>query len=165
MTFEPEALARAHIRPFGIISEELLAKELRKFPFVIVPVSTLDGREIYKGVAALSLPGRILFAAATSHTPILVVGSEKTCGARFVKHFGIGLVAPYDSSAVAAAIDRLCEGDVQRAMRRQSAKVARTLSDQGVVNWLAESIEKGVPADGRFEDAFSGYNADLRVLQ
>jgi hypothetical protein len=165
MTFTPEALDRAHIRPLGIIPEDVLAKELRKYPFVMVPVSTLDGRETNKGIASLSLPGRILFAAATSHTPILVVGSEETCGARFVKHFGIGLVAPYESSAVAAAIDRLCEGDAQRAMIRQSARIAGMLSDQGVVSWLSESIEKGTPADNRFEDAFSGYNADLGVLQ
>jgi hypothetical protein len=162
--FAAEALARAQIRPLGIIPEGLLATELRKYPFVLVPVGVLDDRETNKGVASLSLPGRILFAAATSHTPILVVGSEETCGARFVKHFGIGMVVPYEASAVSAAIDQLCDPDVQRTMRDRAAKIAPTLSDQGVVNWLAESIEKGAPADNRFENAFSGYNADLRDL-
>ena len=62
------------------------------------PAALLDGRETDQGVASLSLPGRILFAAATSNTPILVVGSENTCAARFVRHFGIGETVPYNSA-------------------------------------------------------------------
>jgi hypothetical protein len=157
LKFPAEDLARAGIVPFGIIPEDRLAVELRKYPFVIVPVGALDKHETNKGVASLSLPGRILFTAATSHTPVLVVGSARTCGARFVEHFGIGVVAPYEVASVRAAMDRLIEPEVQRVARSSAATLAPMFSDRGVVDWLAASIEIGAPADDRFENAFSGY--------
>jgi hypothetical protein len=164
LRFLPEDLVRAGIVPFGIVPEERLVMELRKYPFVIVPVGALDEKETNKGVAYLSLPGRILFAAATSHTPVLVVGSEKTCGARFVKHFGIGAVAPYEVAAVSTAMDRLTDPQVQFAARSNAAALAPMFSDKGVVDWLSTSIEMGSPADLRFENAFSGYDTVAREL-
>jgi hypothetical protein len=157
--FPEEALTRAGIKAFGIIPEEKLAAELRNYPFVIVPVGALDDRETNRGVASLSLPGRILFAAATSHTPVLVVGSEHTCGARFVKQFGIGTVVPYDASAVGAAMHRLGDPQVQMEMRRNAAAIAPALTDFGVGEWLATSMDQGFPADDRFERIFCGYNS------
>jgi len=158
LKFPAEDLARAHIKAHGIIPEERLAMELRKYPFVVVPVGALDEKEKNKGVASLSLPGRILFTAATSHTPLLVVGSEETCGARFVSRFGLGIVAPYDVSAVITAIDRLSDEQVQMAARANAAAIAPMLSDSGVVEWFVNSIQQGRPADNRFEDVFSRYN-------
>ena len=155
--FPARTLARAGITPFGVVSEKRLASELRRYSFVIVPAGALDGAEMNTGVARLSLPGRILFAAATSHTPILVVGSEETCGARFVKHFGIGVTVPYDGAKLARAMDHLSDSHVQREMRAKAAALAPSLSDRGVVEWLAASIAQGRPADERFENLFAGY--------
>ena len=104
LRFPLDDLSRARIRPFGVVPEERLALELSKYPLVIVPAGALDGQESNPAVAALSLPGRIIFAAATSHVPILVVGSEQTCAARFVRHFGVGSVSPYEAEALSAAI-------------------------------------------------------------
>lgn len=156
--FPPEDLKRAGIQPFGVIPEKRLAQELRRYPFIVVPAGSLDDEETNEGVASLSLPGRILFAAATSHTPLLVVGSSRTCGARFVKHFGIGDVVPYDAPSLGAAMDRLSALDTQRAMRQNAAAIARRFSDRGVAEWLEASILQGGPADSRFEDAFASYN-------
>jgi hypothetical protein len=159
LNYPPEDLRRARITPRGIVPEDRLAEALRGYPLVIVPAGALDGRDTNFGSASLSLPGRILFASATSHTPILVVGSERSCGARFVKHFGIGEVAPYEASALSAAMDHLRAPDVQQRMRRNAAAMSACFSGEGVADWLAASIENGTPADGRFEAAFSGYNA------
>lgn len=157
--FPPKDLDRAGIRPFGIVPEDQLAVELRKYPFVIAPVGAIDEKDRHIAVARLSLPGRILFAAATANTPVLVVGSHLTCGAHFVKHFGIGVVAPYDAPAVASAMDYLSAPQVQKELRRNAAALAPKLSDRGIVGWLAESLETGEPADSRFEDVFVGYNS------
>ncbi len=164
LKFPPQALAQAGITAFGVVPEDRLAAELRKYPFVIVPVAALDDKETNKGVASLSLPGRILFAASTSHTPLLLVGSGNTCGARFVRHFGIGEVVPYEAAKVAAAMDRLVDPTTQAAMRRKAASIAPAFSDRGIAAWLAASIEQGRPADTRFEDVFSGYNADTSTV-
>src|SRR4030095_15270704 len=104
--------------------EERLASELRKYPFVLVPAGVLDEGDSNKGVAGLSLPGRLLFAAACSHTPVLLVGSDRTCGARFIRHFQIGEVVPYDAAKIRDAIGRLTSPERQQQMRRNHAKIA-----------------------------------------
>ncbi len=117
-------------------------------------------------MASLSLPGRILFAAAASNTPILVVGSEHTCAARFVRHFELGDTVPYDSHALREAMEKLSQQDPQHRLRRNAAQMAHLFSDEGVPEWLFASIEKGSAADSRFEDAFVNYpNAGLARTQ
>jgi hypothetical protein len=154
-------LARAHIRPLGFVPEDRLAAELKNYALAIVPAGALDGQENHdnhKAAASLRLPGQILFAIATSYTPVLVVGGEENCGARFVRHFGVGDVAPYEKDAVRAAIARLREPGIQREMRRNAAAIAPAFSDQGVGQWLSASTELGRPVDNRFDDVFSAYS-------
>ena len=158
LRFPAARLKAAGIQALGLISEERLAVELRKYPFVLVPSGSLDAQDHNQAVASLSLPGRIIFAAATAHTPILMVGSPDTCGARFVQHFRIGETVPYNASALHGAMDRLAEAAMQRALRGNAAAMAPLFSGRGVVEWLAESIRLGSPADPRFEDAFWGYD-------
>ncbi|HUK92043.1 MAG TPA: beta-1,6-galactofuranosyltransferase, partial [Blastocatellia bacterium] len=155
--FAAKQLTKAGITAHGVIPEDRLACELRKYSFVIVPVGVLDEKEANTGVARLSLPGRILFAAATSNTPLLVVGSPQTCGARFVAHFGLGEVVRYEAPSVTAAMNRMSEPGVEETFRKAAARIAPGLSDRGVSAWLQESIRLGEPADGRFEDLFSEY--------
>ena len=162
--FPAEDLERAGIRAMGLVPEERLAEELRRRPFVVVPAGTLEEAGGNAGVARLSLPGRILFAVAVSHTPILVLGSEKTCGARFVRHFGLGVVSPYEPGAVRAAIEELAHPARQRECRRNAAAIADSLSTRGVGRWLEVSIERGRPADDRFEKLFLGYDT-VEVLE
>jgi hypothetical protein len=161
LNFAAKSLALAGIKAHGILPEAQLAGRLREYPFVIVPAGTLEAGESNSGVARLSLPGRILFAVASSHTPVLIVGNPRTCGARFVSHFGIGEVAPYDSALISEAMDRMGKPENQRRMRQNAARIAPALSDGGVPDWLARSIELGHPADNRFEDLFAGYDAAI----
>ncbi len=160
--FSQENLRRARIRPFGIVSEERLAMELRGYPFVIVPTGTFDPAEKNHSVASLSLPGRIPLAAAISQTPLLVIGGKDTCAARFVKHFGIGETVPYDGAEIQAAMNRLGEERIQSEMRANAARMGLAFSDAGIGEWLEESIALGRAADGRFEDAFADYAVDTR---
>ena len=158
LAFAPASLAKARIKAHGVIPEQQLASELKNYPFVIVPVSEERSNESNHGVARLSLPGRILFALASSHTPILIVGGSHTCGARFVSHFGVGEVAPYDRRKLAEAMQRMSHPINQTRMRQQAARIAPALSDRDVAGWVAQSIEMGRPADRRFEDLFAGYD-------
>jgi len=161
----PEAvLSRAHTTAHGVVPENQLANALRRYPFVIVPAGMLDGRDSNPAIAALSLPGRILFAVASAHTPILVVGSDRTCAARFVREFEIGLVAPYEAKPVALAIDCLRDSATQKKMRANAAAIGSQFSDRGVAEWLSASTEQGRPVDRRFEDAFSQYNFSLKEM-
>jgi len=168
ISFPPEQLRKAGIIPRGVIPENLLAEELKNYPFVIVPMSMLDALDSNRGVAALSLPGRILFAAAASHTPTLILGSPDTCGARFVRHFEIGETAPYAASRVSQAIEQLTDPQKQQQYRKNAARIGELFSDRGVPDWLDASIPLGEPADARFESAFEGYlekNGPLKTVE
>lgn len=156
-----KSLAKAGITAHGVIPEARLAGELAKYPFVIVPAGALDGKESNAGVARLSLPGRILFAVATSHTPVLLIGNSRTCGAHFVNHFGVGEVVPYNAADVAAAMERMSQPEAQMRMRHAAAKISATLSDAGISEWLRRSIDLGAPIDNRFKEFFAGYDADI----
>ncbi len=157
LKFPPEDLERAGIRAMGLVPEPTVARQLRDYPFVVVPAGTLETAENNTGVARLSLPGRILFAVAVSHTPVLIIGSPETCGARVVRHFRIGEVVPYDPAAISEAVARLTDPACQLQLRSNAAAIAESLSDKGVGAWLRESIELGRPADDRFERLFEGY--------
>jgi hypothetical protein len=161
LDLSPKRLEKAGIIAHGVIPEEQLAHELSKYPFVIVPAAALDGMESNTGVARLSLPGRILFAVASSHTPVLIVGSPRTCAARFVEHFGVGEIVPYEHSKISAAMERMSAPEAQERMRGAAARIATALSDNGISDWLSQSIELGRPADNRFEDLFVAYDAAI----
>jgi hypothetical protein len=52
-------------------------------------------------------------------------------------------------------MERMYDPRLQATMRANAAKIARSLSDEGVADWLKESIEQGRPADRRFENLFA----------
>jgi hypothetical protein len=89
---------------------------------------------------------------------VLTIGSQDTCGARFVKHFGIGETVPYDRVALEKAMDRICDPNVRERMRSNAARLGEAFSDRGVGDWLARSLQLCRSADARFEDAFAGYD-------
>jgi hypothetical protein len=159
LNFPESELRRAHVHPRGVIDEARLASELRRYPFVIVPGAALDGGDTNSWVGSLSLPGRIIFAAAVAQTPVLMIGNPDTCGPRFVKHFGVGETVPYEGVALKAAMDRLHEGVAQPRLRLNAARIGKTFSDRGVGDWLSQSVDAGCPIDTRFEDAFAGYDS------
>jgi len=156
-----EELDAAGIRPRGVASEPELVKALRARSFAIVPTGVLE-EDVggVRGLAELSLPGRILFVAATSNTPIVVLGSEATSAARFVRRFDIGACVPYEPRAFAAAVAEIVRPEVQTRMRRNAARFARTLSADGIGEWLWRSLDRGEPADDRFEALLGRGEAD-----
>ncbi len=160
--FSEEKLRAAHIRARGIVPEPRLAEALRTYPYAVVPTGTLgedSGNAL--AVAKLSLPGRILFIAATSHAPVVVVGSEETPAARFVKRFDIGVTCDYTAEGFRRAVEHVTAPEDQLRMRRNAAAIAKTLSSDGVGDWLWRSIELGEPADRRFEDLLPRLESDM----
>ena len=143
------------IEPHGIVPEPALADALVRHAFAVVPTEEVHDLGTEAGaIAALSLPGRILFAAAASQTPILVVGSDRTPAAAFVLRHGIGRVVPYDAAAFRAAARELRRPEVQAEARARASAIAPALSDEGVGPWLFGSVEDGRPRDDRFERLF-----------
>jgi hypothetical protein len=150
--FTSQELSSAGIRARGLTSEPELVKMLRTYAFAIVPTGVLEEDVgTTRVLAELSLPGRILFIAATSNTPLIVLGSEGTSAARFVRRFDIGVCSPYRPDAFAAAVEGILRPDAQARLRRNAVRIARTLAADGIHDWVWKSIESGVPADDRFE--------------
>ena len=158
---EKELAADGIVARGALPTEEDLKRELQGRPFAIVPSGTLDQHDDRRGIAALSLPSRLIFIAAAANTPALVLGSRETAAARFVESAGLGLVAGYQPAEIAAAVKRLVDPLIQRKMRAKAAELAPSFSSKGLADWIWRSLECGAPADRRFEDLFprSGFGA------
>ncbi len=147
-----DQLDAANIRAHGIVPEPRLAALLRTYPYAVVPTGTIEGESgNERALARLSLPGRILFVAATSNTPVLVLGGEETPAARFVKRFDLGVTSRYTPEAFRQAVDSVMSLDAQQRMRRNAAALARTISSSDMEGWIWRSLDRGEPSDERFE--------------
>jgi hypothetical protein len=135
-------------------SDEAIVDRLRHAAFSIVPSGMLDETDDRRFIAKLSLPSRIPFISATSHAPILVMGSPDTAAARFVTGTGIGTVVSYDPDAVQEAVLKLWEPDVNRAYREAALRLSHRLSDEGAADWIWQSLAKGARLDDRYENLF-----------
>jgi hypothetical protein len=146
-----EELVEAGIQARGVVSEEVLADQLRRFPFAIVPTGTLDENDDAAWASSLSLPGRILFVLATSNTPIILLGSSKTPAAKLIEHFRIGVRCDYTAESFLSAVHRVIEPECQAEMRANAVRIAPKLSAEGVGDWIDRSLELGRARDDRFE--------------
>ena len=142
------------INPKGLLAEKELAQRLKQYPYIVVPTGTLDEKDDRHHLSQLSLPGRIIFAMATSNTPIIILGSEKTSAASFVKRFGIGVVCDYNSESFIQAVDYVIQPEIQMQMRQNAFNVARKFSDKDIGQWVWQSLELGQAYDSRFEELF-----------
>jgi hypothetical protein len=146
-----EELVEAGIQAHGVISEEVLVRQLRRFPFAIVPTGTLDENDDAAWASALSLPGRILFILATSNTPIILLGSSKTPAAKLIERFRIGVRCDYTGESFLSAVHRVIDPECQAEMRANALRIAPKLSTEGIGEWIDRSLELGRACDDRFE--------------
>lgn len=162
-SFINSELERDGITSHGILTENILAQRLQEYPYAIVPTGILDKDEDRPDLGNLSLPGRLIFILATSHTPIIVLGSKNTSAAHFVKHFKIGVVTEYDSFSFQEAVKYVTDPINQAHMRKNAAVVAQAFSVKGIGDWIWQSLELNYPCDLRFENLFP-YNSNFNNL-
>ena len=141
-----------------------LIEVLRQTPFVVIPTGTLDDDDDRSFIAQLSLPSRIPFILATAHTPVIVLGNERTGAARFVQDLGIGLVCPYERVAFGNAVARIMQPETNLAMRRKALSVANSFSDRNALDWIWQSLERGAPIDNRYQKMMPEPKPDLSHL-
>src|SRR5262249_5141089 len=129
-----------------------LIEVLRQTPFAVVPSGTLDDTDDRRFIAQLSLPSRIPYIFATSHTPILVLGSGETAAARFVTDAGIGMVAAYERSAFQEAVRKITDPATNTKMRHAAFRIGTRYADRGAAGWIWNSLARGEPVDDRYEE-------------
>ena len=161
LTESEDELQAKGIYPQGLSPENELAETLKNYPFVVVPTGTLDERDDQPQLSQLSLPGRILFALATSNTPVILLGSPRTSAANFINRFKIGTVCDYTPESFKAAVDYVLDPDNQKMMRENAVKVAKAFSDKGIDDWIWQSLADRQAADSRFESILPRSPIDL----
>jgi hypothetical protein len=147
-----DSLIADSIIPCDPPQDDPLIEILRSSRFAVVPSGTLDENDDRRFLAQLSLPSRMPFMMAASHIPILVLGNRQTGAARFVEHFGIGLVANYDRQAFVEAVSYITRPEVNLEMRRRALVASGRFSDAGAAEWIWQSLARGQPIDLRYED-------------
>jgi len=167
LEYDRDELAADGIVQRNPIAEDDLPKVLGEYAFAVVPTDTLDGRSplSVQAIAELSLPSRMVTMMATSHLPMLVVGSPATCAAGFVERFDLGAVAPYDRAAVLAAIEALTTPDRQADIRARSARLSGSFTAAGTSDWLWRSLDAGRPITSIYEDLMPKHSANEPVAQ
>lgn len=151
------SLDKSRLSELGItfrdaLPEAELVEILRKAPFAILPSSPLNDNDPTQNIGRLSLPSRVPFIAASSAAPIIVLGSEKTSAGAFVKHFEVGVVADYTTSALVSAVDTVSDPDFRRQVARQATTIGSAFSAKGMGEWMTVAAARGAPTDTRFED-------------
>ncbi|MBD2653560.1 FkbM family methyltransferase [Synechocystis sp. FACHB-383] len=156
-----EDLRAKGIYPQGLFPEDKLVEKLKEYPFIVVPTGTMDERDDQPQLSQLSLPGRILFALATSNTPVILMGSAKTSAASFINRFQIGVVCDYTPESFGAAVAEVLDPQRQRVLRENAVAVAEKFGDQNIDSWIWDSLAEGQAADDRFESLFRRSPIDL----
>jgi FkbM family methyltransferase len=146
-----EELERDGIVPCGSRPEGELADLLKRYYFAVVPSGCLDESDVTLSIARLSLPSRMPFILAGSHTPQIVVGHSETAAARFVQRLGVGERVDYDATELAACVDRCVTAEAQERMRGNAAGAAAQFSSEGLADWIWSSLERHDAVDRRFE--------------
>ena len=135
----------------GFVPQKELVAALRRTSFAVVPSGTLDERDTRRGIARFSLPSRIAYLLAVSHTPVVVLGHPDTAAARFVRAHGVGMWAPYEPGAFVAAVAAVGDPSRQAAMRAEAARLGPVFSSEGARDWIWRSLDQGGPVDDRWE--------------
>ena len=158
-----ESLARDSILVENdhLLNEKELVDTLREAPFTVVPSGNLNEEDDRLAIARLSLPSRITFILATSHTPVIVMGSKETAAARFVEKLGLGIVCPYRADAFRDAVKRITQPELNDALRRNAMEHVQRFSDDGAAEWIWQSLAQGEPVDDRYEQTMDL----LRILR
>lgn len=146
------------------VSDNRLVEILRQASYVVVPTGVLDDTDDRRFIAQLSLPSRIPYILATSHTPIIVLGDRRTGAARFVEQHRIGLVAPYEEQHFRTTVGQITSPDVNLNMRKNALAAAGRFTDIGAAEWIWQSLARGEPMDRRFEDMMPKQRPDLSHL-
>jgi len=167
LEYDRDELAADGIVQRNPIAEDDLPKVLGEYAFAVVPTDTLDGLSplAVRAIAELSLPSRMVTMMATSHLPMLVIGSPATCAAAFVERFDLGAVAPYDRAAVLAGIEVLTTADRQSDIRARAARLSECFTAAGASDWLWRSLDAGRPITSIYEDLMSKRSANAPVAQ
>jgi hypothetical protein len=166
LEYDRDELAADGIVQRNPIAEDDLPKVLGEYAFAVVPTDTLDGLSppSVRAIAELSLPSRMVTMMATSHLPMLVIGSPATCAAGFVQRFDLGAVAPYDRAAVLASIVDLINPDRQNDIRSRAAQLSGHFTAAGASDWIWRSLDAGRPITSMYEDLMPRRGADTPVV-
>jgi hypothetical protein len=162
LAFDRAKLAENVIYQRDPIGEMDLPNVLKRYPFAVVPSDPLDGKSpaAVRAIAQLSLPSRMVTLMATSHLPMLVLGSPKTCAAGFVNRFNLGAVVPYERDAVLGAIKSLMSPSVQMEIRARAAALGGYFSARGTADWIWRSLDAGKPVSFVYEELMPEQTAE-----
>jgi FkbM family methyltransferase len=147
----------------GFLPEQDLIDALVTYPFSIIPTGSGNDDDDRPGVTLLSLPSRMSFLLAATYLPMLVVGSEKSCAAKFARRFGVGFSVNYDEHQFLEAIAKLGDASFSAQCRSNAAAVAMTFSADSLAEWIGKCCDEGVAIDDRFEGPFRREQSDSLV--
>lgn len=135
----------------GFLPEDQLAQRLANYPFVLLPSGALDGTEDNEWLTRLSLPSRMVFILTKTFTPMLVLGSERTAAARFVRQFGLGLSSNYDAAEAGEKIGEMTAPEQRDQFLQNARRAAAAFLVPGCGQWIWQSLAARQPLPTPFD--------------
>jgi len=146
------------------LSDEPLVQALRTFDYAIMPSGPLDGTDAsHDWLFRASLPSRLIYLMTTTNLPIVVLGHPETAASKFVTDFGLGACCGYDGPGFRSAVQTVTSPEISSKIRRIARAMAPSFASEPVAAWVWASLEKGTPADDRYERLFSNGGAPLEI--
>ncbi|MDD5262135.1 MAG: FkbM family methyltransferase [Methylacidiphilales bacterium] len=159
-TYKSE-LVNDGILDFGFVSEAELKRVCKRYKYAIVPSGTLDLDDDRVSIAALSLPSRLPFLFSVCNIPVIVLGSQKTAAARFVKRFHLGVTCDYNATAFREAIEKVSTAGTRQSIWRTKAENADLFSAAEAGDWIWNSLALGRACDDKYEKLMPRSESDL----
>jgi hypothetical protein len=111
----------------------------------VVPTGLLDGSEKNEWLTRLSLPSRMVFILTQTFTPMLVLGSRRSCAARFVERLGVGCVSSYTAEDASHVIAQLVDPVFHEQLVDRAKAASETFVRPNFGNSIWRTLEEGEP--------------------
>jgi hypothetical protein len=146
------------------LSDEPLVQALRTFDYAIMPSGPLDGSDAsHDWLFRASLPSRLIYLMTTTNLPIIVLGHPETAAAKFITKFELGACCQYDGASFRSAVLAVTSPEISAKINRTARNIAPSFASEPVAAWIWASLDKGAPADDRYERLFSKARTPLEV--
>ena len=155
LEIDARVLSRDGIELYENLPDDPLVKALRGYDYAVMPSRMLSRDHEHDWLYRASLPSRLIYVMTSALLPQIVLGDAETTAAKFVTHFGLGAVAPYDSGRFTEAVRTVTAPAARDAIRNRAAELSPSFAADPVADWIWRSAAAGRPVDSRYERLFA----------
>ncbi len=143
INLEPQELAADGIALSPNLADELLAPQLRRFDYGIMPMAIIGDDPKQDWLARSSLPSRLIYMITVANLPLVVLGDRRSAAAEFVLRFQLGVTSSYAPEDYEDAVEAILADEA--AIRSRAADLSPKFASEPVASWIWRLRPRGAP--------------------